>query len=670
MWKWGLARAVAGTVLSICIVAVLATTATGETVRRARLGFPELGRFESEDEFKDYLRAARRDAVRRGLYWKGAPRPVPKSGVYIGKGGLEAVVVSAHKAEDKVLNTPVASVEDSITNNQERGVDEGDVVKRIGRFLVVLQDGRLFSIDMGTGEEPLALVDRANVYRHAKMESWIDEVLVFGRRILVTGYSYEIDATELTAFSLGADGRLTREGAYYLSSNDYYDSGNYATRIIGGDLVIYTPLYLPDVDPNEPLQWPLIRKWLRDDERKPVMSDGRRLFDARSIYRPLRAPVEPTVHTITICPLGRLAGGDEVTCRSTGFVGPENRQFYVTPDEVFVWAYENEGESGACRSRDGKADWEGDPAQVFRIPIIGRSVKAVLAEGAPQDQFGLDAAKGELRAMLLGSCAEQQLALLRAPLMLFDEHRPTRASRDRYMPMPDIDGDGYVNRFTDDYLVYGAHSTWWGEPPHEGAKAGEARLVAVRLDGSKPMVLTAPHEISRIEPLAGGMILTGYAARDGLSISRLDLTMSPRLTDTLLLKGRYETEGRSHAFNSRAEQDGSGLFALPTAAGQDDNTNRLPWESEDSDISFLGLAPSGKLRSMGVLTRGAEADPSYECEVSCIDWYGNARPIFIAGRIFALTGAELVEGRIESGAIREVRRINLTRPPARHRPQD
>jgi hypothetical protein len=38
--------------------------------------------------------------------------------------------------------------------------------------------------------------------------------------------------------------------------------------------------------------------------------------------------------------------------------------------------------------------------------------------------------------------------------------------------------------------------------------------------------------------------------------------------------------------------------------------------------------------------------PGYECEVSCVDWYGNSRPIFTDGRIFALSGSELIEGRI------------------------
>jgi hypothetical protein len=54
--------------------------------------------------------------------------------------------------------------------------------------------------------------------------------------------------------------------------------------------------------------------------------------------------------------------------------------------------------------------------------------------------------------------------------------------------------------------------------------------------------------------------------------------------------------------------------------------------------------------------------------VSCIDWYGNSRPIFTGGRIFALLGTELVEGRIERGRIAELARLDLTGSPRGHSP--
>ena len=48
-----------------------------------------------------------------------------------------------------------------------------------------------------------------------------------------------------------------------------------------------------------------------------------------------------------------------------------------------------------------------------------------------------------------------------------------------------------------------------------------------------------------------------------------------------------------------------------------------------------------------------------QCRASCVDWYGNARPIFVGDRVFALLGYELVEGRIVEGRMTERRRLNF-----------
>jgi hypothetical protein len=46
------------------------------------------------------------------------------------------------------------------------------------------------------------------------------------------------------------------------------------------------------------------------------------------------------------------------------------------------------------------------------------------------------------------------------------------------------------------------------------------------------------------------------------------------------------------------------------------------------------------------------------CRASCVDWYGNSRPLFVRKRVFALMGYEIVEGRVTDNRIAEVRRVN------------
>jgi hypothetical protein len=47
------------------------------------------------------------------------------------------------------------------------------------------------------------------------------------------------------------------------------------------------------------------------------------------------------------------------------------------------------------------------------------------------------------------------------------------------------------------------------------------------------------------------------------------------------------------------------------------------------------------------------------CRASCVDWYGNARPLFLGGRIFALLGYELVEGSLVGEDLTELRRVSF-----------
>jgi hypothetical protein len=48
------------------------------------------------------------------------------------------------------------------------------------------------------------------------------------------------------------------------------------------------------------------------------------------------------------------------------------------------------------------------------------------------------------------------------------------------------------------------------------------------------------------------------------------------------------------------------------------------------------------------------------CRASCVDWYGNARPLFIRQRVFALLGYEIVEGSLSADGIQEMRRLNYS----------
>jgi hypothetical protein len=218
-------------------------------------------------------------------------------------------------------------------------------------------------------------------------------------------------------------------------------------------------------------------------------------------------------------------------------------------------------------------------------------------------------------------------------------------------------GWSFHNRFAGDYVLYGSGS--YGGP---GARAN---LIAARLSDGRATRLPVPHLVDRIELLGRDAMVIGGANR-GLGFSTVELDgAAPDLGDRYVHPDSAEGESRSHAFffspDGASPGGDSGTVGLPVAKRADPALARFFGSS--AAMVFLRrddrrLAPAGELEAQ---TRGIVDD---DCKASCVDWYGNARPIFWNGRTFALLGYELVEGELARGRIREVGRISFA-PRAR-----
>lgn len=563
-----------------------------------------------------------------------------------------------------------ATANPEITNNQTVGVDEGGIVKQIGNYLIVLQDGRLFSVDLGKAGGTMQVADRVDVYRNTEVAaSWYDEMLVLEDRIIVTAYYYGENASEMTVFRMAPDGKITREGRYLISSNDYYSTDNYATRLVGDTLVLYTPQELA-WDENGRFAAPRIRRARGDGKA----DKGNALIRPTEIYAPMGEVDYPVVHTLSFCPLKR-----DMDCRSVAFVGAYMREFYVSPDSAYLWIGASDGlpwgiDYGNIR-RNGCAvgtTWRdpnrGAEALLYRIPINGGAVGAAGVQGTPTDQFSFDAKDGRFRALLRRnqsgclSPEEQKagggLALMDIPLSAF-RSTARKVSERAYAPLPMIEGGQLENRFVGNWLIYGGRTGWSSDPRAQNET--HSSLFTVPLGQPKrTKQLTIPHNAIRIERAGNDAVVTGYASNDGLSISYVALGLDPHIGGSTMLPNRFESEGRSHAFNAWVKGDGSGIMGIPTTLRLD-RSGRGWSDSNNSDLSFIRINSNKKLASAGELRIGdRRANPTYQCKVSCVDWYGNARPIYTGGRIFALMGTDLVEGAMQDGQIAEVGRADLT----------
>ena len=412
---------------------------------------PVLQRFASAYEFQRYLRTSSS----------------------VGKGESNALMTLSSRHRPKSAAPPgidgVAGQPGNpeITNNQSVGVDEGGIVKQVGRFLVVLQDGRLFSADLGSAQgAPLRLADRIDVYRSpGTAASWYDEMLVLGNRILVTAYNYREQASEITVLRIDDQGRLSREGRFLLSSNDYYSTENYATRLVGDQLVFYAPHALHGAGVDGEYRWPRLRR--ADGDRDA--DEGETLIGPTDVYAPAGKVDYPVLHTVSICPLRQ-----EMDCRTTAFIGPAMREFYVSPTDAFLWIGAPDGlpwsiDYANLRRQDCPAgetfiDASHSAAMLYRIPLDGGTIGAVAAEGVPTDQFAFDSRDGRFRALLArdpSGCTKPAqtgaLALLDIPLSDFGT--TIRQVSDRaYAGLPPFAGGQLENRFVGSWLVYGGRT--------------------------------------------------------------------------------------------------------------------------------------------------------------------------------------------------------------------
>jgi hypothetical protein len=542
----------------------------------------------------------------------------------------------------EVITTGTRAAPESITNSQHAGVDEGGIVKQHGDHLVILRRGRLFTVDIsGPQLKPIAAV---NAYAPGlDGDAWYDEMLVSDNSVVVIGYSYGRDSTEIGIFNINSNGFLRHRATYHVRSFDYYSSRNYASRLINGKLILYAPLPLTSRS-DDPLDvLPAMRKWTSDDEDEDE-GEFKRIITARDIYRP---PVSSqltrsgVLHSMTVCDLARR----ELHCRATGVIGDEGRVFYVSPKAMHIWV-DHPGNDGT--------------AMLVRMPLTGTSPSALRVLGGPIDQFSFDESNGTLNVLVQSAFvgdamwraerdAGESLALLSIPVRSFGDGS-TSAPELAYRPLPHPGDAGTIhNRFVGKYLVYGTGEGWWEE------NAVSSKVFAVPVKGGAVRELALPHGVDRIEPIGRHALVVGES-EDDLHFTGIRLARTPSLAQRYVMKNAAQGELRSHGFFYKADGRGGGVLGLPV-----NNPAAPGYEhlfDESAGVAFLRKT-SSTFEDLGQLSAHDAAAVDDNCQSSCVDWYGNSRPLFIENRIFALLGYELVEGRTSGGSIREVRRVNF-----------
>jgi hypothetical protein len=630
----------------------LVALASAQPARTPAVATPSgsLASFKSDEDLRRFFAArtsARRARAEQASGYDGVPPPPPPPP----PATMAAPTAESVAQADNISVTGSRVSSDKITNTQEADVDEGGIVKKRGDLLVILRRGRLFTVSTaGGGIRP---IDHINAFPPGISGGgdWYDEMLISGNRVIVIGYSYARGGTEVNRFRLSPDGRLAFEDAYHLRSNDYYSSRNYASRLIGTRLVYYTPLYLNWSDPFA--SFPALDRWERG--RRPQF---RRIAGGRDTYVvPSQRDDEEadlsTLHSVMDCDLMAPV----MDCKATAVLGPSSRTFYVSGTGVYLWVSQ-----GRYDRRRAARAW------LYRIPFDRRErPSAIGAMGQPTDQFSFreDRSAGLVDvlvrrdgggdAMWRSENNPTDVALVSVPLRaLGDGSAMVPRARYRFLPDAGRDSWNFQNRFVGNHVLYGGHGYQGGQ---------QSSLVAVRLRGGPVVRMPLPHAVERLDQMGSDGIAIGSDPAGALTFTSVDLSRpAARLGSAFTFPGAQQGETRSQAFFFRPDNaDGSnGLLGLPITRALEPQFARFLGNA--ASILYLRrdqrrLSEAGRLDAD---PRGAVDDA---CQASCVDWYGNARPIFIGTRVFALMGYELVEGRLGRDGIREVRRTNFAPPP-------
>lgn len=620
---------------ALCAAALMMGAAAARAPKPETPG-PALKAFADEAEFERFiskLRAEAESSARRQLQF-AAPAPASLS---VPPPAPPAPSAAPTLDRIQLTGSRIAGAEESITNVQTQGVDEGDIVKRQGDHLIVLRRGRLFTVRIGAdGLQPVAVVDAFGPGMDPS-GAWYDEMLVSEGTVVVIGFSYARGGTEIGVFDLDARGGLAHRDTYHLRSNDYYSSRNYASRLIGRELVFYTPHRLDPQSGDAIARLPALRRWGGGDTRAAF----RRILPATRIHR---APVlaaggeDLMLHTVTRCDLDAPV----LSCTATAALGPEGRVFYVAEDAVYVWT----------------TPWEvtgPDQSTVFRLPLDGQAPRALRVSGGPVDQLGLLQRDGHLHA-LVGSETEGEamwnstrraghLALLRVPLAAFGDGTGV-APASAYRSLPGIGEDTHnlQNRFIGDWLVYGRAPARWRR------EATADTAYAVRYAQHGPVqTLRLAHEVERIDALGTDAVIVGSRGPD-LMFTSVELGERAAASSVYTQPDARQGDARTHGFFYRSTDADAGIVGLPVlgrSAGVD-----------SASVLYLDNRAL-RLSRLGALHASAGSARDDRCRASCVDWYGNARPIFIGERVFALLGYELVEGRVDARRIVERRRVDF-----------
>ncbi|MEO8880890.1 MAG: carboxypeptidase-like regulatory domain-containing protein [Gemmatimonadaceae bacterium] len=540
-------------------------------------------------------------------------------------------------------------------NPEQAGVDAGDDVRLVGRFLVILRRGRLFSFDLGTEDkqhQALRLVGFMTAFDPGSSPASMryDKFVVRGNQIVVLGYGIAGGGLEIHRFRISDDGVLRRDGTHQLRVDCAYTKC--VARLAGDKLILFAsfPVNLSGEQPLASL--PAMRKWSPDS--KPF--DFQSLVSPQRIFRfPNDSLIgsKPFLNSITTCDLRPV----ELTCKARVIVGPRDEGYHLSATAEYVWMQEGD-HPNLLRSSDG-------PMALFRVPLSDSTPRAIRIVGGPFNQLSLhEDVRGTLHVFASGDAwvgpATSAAGETREPAALFnlrledfgDGTRDAPSSSHRALPLQA--GSNVESRFIGRWLLYAIGG------PYYRSDSTSTTLFAVPVDSGAVRRIALPYYVERIASRDYEAVVVGSAGVNTLHFVGIGLSSRLSLKGHFALTNPSEEEGERDEFFYDGTDAKRRFLAVPGRGY--DRSDSTHWVRGSTEVVFLRTSARGfaKVGALRITRSTPEDDKSLSVPTGWYDdWYGNARGMFVRERIFALIGYELIEGQVIGDRLIERQRINF-----------
>jgi hypothetical protein len=522
----------------------------------------------------------------------------------------------------------------SSTHTREADLDAGSTIELALGHLVVLRDGWLHSVALGSGESArLELIDSINLNSAPGSDAiQFRAVIVSANLLTVYGFddaNSETEHAELRSYEIAPDGRLVDGSRIQIRSEDVTWSSGRRIWISDNELLIEGKRSLEGT--GRPT-WP---EWKAHGDD---VGDWRPLAELSDVILPDFLTEASYLHSYLRCELTALRLG-HMRCHAISVLADGNSQPYYSKDALYVGFGHPDEQRYTDPALAGKQLGELRESRaalarttVLRIPVsrdeqvTSTRVKGDLVSGFDFKQIG--------QTLHVATNWQGETRLHSVPIEAFSARhsllQPAIAS---------VAATGAPRRYSE-------HALWLTN----GHSRTDHVVWMQPLDGGAALRFAAPCCTSGLLPVDGAMIAIGDTSSLGYVVSswlNVFAEEPAELIGELYFLYRRRLDGTLD-FDIRKDQ--SALVSWPLTRSTGQHTDHRP-----PSLQFLRLDG----RQTELIGEVSMVDGSPDQPTEDEDWYSNTRTVFLGERIILLSGDLLKEVRDGTEGMREVRRLAL-----------